>query len=153
MKFFISVIVLLLIGGCIDPLQVTLNSEIPLVIFGEITDQPGPYSVSIYTGQPVDRMVASTFITAASVTISDDNGTTEELTKKSAGVYVTKTLQGVVGRTYTLKVVLEDGSTYESSGDKMLPVGEISNLKSEFYYHFKILICNKIKIQILTIYF
>ena len=74
------------------------------VIQGEVTNAPGPYTVSI--NQTVAFYADNTFpaVSGASVQISDDQGVTDILTETTAGNYTTHTLQGKPGNTYTLSV-------------------------------------------------
>ena len=91
-----------------------------VVIQGEVTDQPGPYTVAI--NQSVGFYADNTFpaVSGASVKISD--GTiTDSLTETSPGIYTTHTLQGRSGSTYTLTVGIGD-STYTASSTMPAPV-------------------------------
>jgi hypothetical protein len=84
------------------------NVPAAIVIQGEITDAPGPYTVTI--NQPVDFYASNTFppISGAAVTISDNLGFTESLIELSPGVYITSLLQGVPGTTYSLSVTAQN---------------------------------------------
>jgi hypothetical protein len=101
-----------------------------------ITDQPGPYHVKITRAIPLSinsQLQTSTiYETGATVIIQDDIGNSETLIEKSSGIYYTSLFQGIVGRTYSLLIKTSDGSAYESIPEKMMPVGEFSNLKYEF---------------------
>jgi len=55
------------------------------------------------------------------VTISDNDGNTEVLNEKSPGNYLTSSLLGVPGRTYSLSVNI-DGQTYNASSTMPYPV-------------------------------
>lgn len=91
-----------------------------VVIQGEVTDQPGPYTVQI--NQTVGFYADNTFpaVSGASVKISD--GTiSDSLTETSPGVYTTHTLQGRPGTTYTLTVAIGD-SIYTASSTMPAPV-------------------------------
>jgi hypothetical protein len=71
-------------------------------------------------------------VSGASVIVEDDKGNTETLAEMSPGNYYTKTLQGVIGRSYRATISTNDGSIYQSPFEKLLPVGDFSNLRYEF---------------------
>jgi uncharacterized protein DUF4249 len=92
---------------------VTLNLDtVPpqVVIQGEVTDQPGPYTVTI--GRSVNFYADNVFpaVSGAVVQISDGQGITDSLTETSPGRYVTHVLAGRPGNTYTLSVTVGDTS-------------------------------------------
>jgi Domain of unknown function (DUF4249) len=115
-EFMLSFLMLLIFSGCQKVINVDLNEAAPhIVIEGLISDQRGPYTVTIsksgsYFNQPVLQMVSG-----AQVIITDSSGILDSLKEISAGVYLTSRTRGIPGRTYTLKVVSEnqeyDGST------------------------------------------
>jgi len=101
--------------SCEKVIQLDLSTTDPqLVIQGDIYDQPGPYVVNITRTVNFDQSNVFPPVTDATVTVSDNVGLTEVLTQSSPGNYVTSTLKGVIGRTYTLTVNVE-GKTYTSS--------------------------------------
>lgn len=91
-----------------------------IVIDGEVTDQPGPYTVTI--NKSVGFYADNTFpaISGASVRISDGQ-ITDSLTETSPGVYSTHSLQGRSGTTYTLAVKIGD-SSYTATSTMPAPV-------------------------------
>jgi Domain of unknown function (DUF4249) len=115
-EFVMSFLMLLVFSGCQKVINVDLNEAAPhIVIEGLISDQRGPYTVTIsksgsYFNQPVLQMVSG-----AQVIITDSSGILDSLKEISAGVYLTSSTRGVPGRTYTLKVISEnqeyDGSS------------------------------------------
>ncbi|HEU4717829.1 MAG TPA: DUF4249 domain-containing protein [Bacteroidia bacterium] len=110
--FPLFAVFVLLASSCQKVIDVDLNSKDPqIVIEGNITDQPGPYTVSIT--QTVNFSESNTFppVTGATVNIADNVGNSETLTENSPGVYQTNSFQGVPGRTYTLTVIT-NGKTY-----------------------------------------
>jgi hypothetical protein len=64
--------------------------------------------------------------TGASVQVTDDQGTVVSFAESPPGVYTTSALVGVVGRTYTLSIVLQ-GQRYEAT-EQLLPVAPIDTL-------------------------
>ena len=75
-----SPFIVFILTGCQKVINVDLNEAAPrIVIEGLITDEPGPYAVSLtksgsYFNQPVLATVSG-----ATVTITDDAGTTDSL--------------------------------------------------------------------------
>jgi Domain of unknown function (DUF4249) len=106
---------LLAITACEKTITIDLNSTDPKVIIeGEVTDEAGSFKVKI--SKTVNFSDANNFpaVKGAIVTISDNTGSTQTLTKLTAGLYTLKYLKGISGKTYTLKVVAE-GKTYTAS--------------------------------------
>ncbi|MDE3058897.1 MAG: DUF4249 domain-containing protein [Bacteroidota bacterium] len=106
--------------SCQNVISVDLNKANPqVVIEGKVTDQPGPYTVTISkTGNYFDPVLEFPPVAGATAVISDDKGNTDTLHETAAGTYSTSTLQGMSGRTYSLTVTSE-GKTY--SGVSFLP--------------------------------
>lgn len=105
------------------------------MVEGLITDQPGPYVVKISKAKPVtatDQFDKPIPVSDASVIIHDDEGNIETLTENSSGNYYTSVFQGVIGRTYSITITTKEGSVYQSSPEKLLPVGDFTNLRYEF---------------------
>jgi hypothetical protein len=90
------------------------NAARQYVIEGNITDQPGPYTVTI--SQTTAFNVSYTFqgVGGATVTIKDDAGNSEVLHEVETGVYRTVALPGVEGRTYELHITV-GGKTFTST--------------------------------------
>jgi hypothetical protein len=97
-------------SACQKVVSLDLNNDAPqLVIQGEVTDQPGPYTVTLAQG--VDFYSDNLFqgISGAVVTISDGQ-TSDSLTETTPGTYITRSLQGRPGVTYTLSVMVSGRS-------------------------------------------
>jgi hypothetical protein len=95
-----------------------------IVIQGEVTDQPGPYTVTI--NQTVGFYADNTFpaVSGASVTITDTtNGITDSLTETvpGTGIYSTSDFIGVAGHTYTLSVTSQQ-KNYTATSTMPMPV-------------------------------
>lgn len=116
-----------LLTSCQKVIELDLNSSAPqIVIQGNVYDQPGPYEVKISKTINFDEPNIFPQVTGATVTISDNTGYSEDLSESIDGTYVTSSLQGVPGRTYTL-TVKADGKTYTASSTMPTPVN-IDNL-------------------------
>jgi hypothetical protein len=121
MKKIILFAPFVLFCACHKTVTLPLNTApSQLVIQGEVTDQPGPYTVSIT--KSVGFYADNTFptVSGASVRISDGQ-ITDSLTETSPGNYTTHTLQGRSGTTYTLSVRIGD-SSYTATSTMPAPV-------------------------------
>jgi hypothetical protein len=131
----IIVNVILLLSSCISPFDLVDNFQEVLVVEGLITDQPGPYVVKLSKSIPATataQLDEPVFVSGASVVIHDDQGNSETLNEKSSGNYYTSSFQGVIGRTYSITITTDEGSTYQSAPEKLEPVGDFANLRYEF---------------------
>jgi hypothetical protein len=100
-------LLLLLAGlaGCEDVVDVKLDEgQTLLAVDGWITDQPGPYTIRLTTTAPYFNNAPAPRVQGAVVTITDNEGNSEVLQEKDPGNYVTSTLQGKIGNTYTLNI-------------------------------------------------
>ncbi|MDB5274831.1 MAG: hypothetical protein JWO58_3198 [Chitinophagaceae bacterium] len=103
------------LSSCQKVIDVDLNSASPqIVIVGEVTDQSGPYVVTL--SQTVNFSDANVFptVSGAQVIIRDNAGNSETLTETSPGTYKTSTLQGTVGRAYSISVASQ-GNNYDAT--------------------------------------
>jgi len=85
-----------------------------VVIEGDVNEGSGPQTVllsrSVGFGTPNEFPAISN----ATVTLSDDQGNSEQLTETGVGIYSTSNLTGVSGRTYHLAATI-DGTTFTAS--------------------------------------
>jgi hypothetical protein len=101
--------------SCEKVINLKLNSSSSVIVIqGNVYDQAGPYTVKITKSVSLDESSVYPAVTGALVIIADNAGNSDTLSETSSGVYVTSTLQGVAGRTYTL-TVLTDSVTYSAS--------------------------------------
>jgi len=130
MKTIHIVLIFLFVGlfySCEKVIDLNLKtSSSQIVIQGTIYDQPGPYKVTISKSVGFDESNTFPAVSGAIVTITDNTGVIDSLTEYSAGVYITSQLEGIPGRTYTLKVET-DGQTYTASST-MFPAIEIDSI-------------------------
>lgn len=130
--FFILIVV-----SCIDPINLKIEGgDGVLVVDGLITNQPGPYVVKLsrsisYNSSEVLR-VYSVPEPGAQVKISDNHGNVEVLEETAPGSYRTKTIQGIVGNSYTLSIVTSTGSKYTSLEETLLPVPQVKELVYDY---------------------
>jgi Domain of unknown function (DUF4249) len=101
--------------GCQKIVSINLNNANPrLVIEGIVTDQRGPYSVKL--SMSGDYFAPSLYfppVSNALIVLTDNFGQTDTLRENTSGTYLSSTLLGVPGSTYTLYVSSE-GKQYNA---------------------------------------
>ena len=118
----LTLVALSTLFACEKVIDVELDSaDRRYVIEGSITDQAGPYRVSVTQTKDFDEDNTFAGVTNAEVTLSDDAGNSETLELVEPGVYQTTNLQGVPGRTYTLTVAVA-GERFVASSTLPEPV-------------------------------
>ncbi len=135
---YISGSILLLLLSCIRTVNAPIRSVPPiLVVEGWITTDPPPYSINLsYSGKFTSTYQGGTdsgrqqFITDARVIIEDDLGDSTTCVRSVNGTYLSSDSNfiGIVGRTYTLKIYLSNGKTYQSKPEKIVPVPPIDSV-------------------------
>jgi hypothetical protein len=92
------------------------------VIVGNITDQPGPYTISITKSVNFEQDNVFPSVSGAKVYITDSTANfTDTLTEITPGNYQTHMLAGVPGHTYRLSVLSND-KIYTSSSAMPQPI-------------------------------
>jgi hypothetical protein len=102
-----SIVLVVLLSSCEQVISVDLNQAAPqVVIEGIVTDQPGPYSVSLTeSGNYFEQSLYFPPVTNALVVLSDDLGNRDTLKEGTPGTYKSSlVLRGMPGRTYALRV-------------------------------------------------
>ncbi len=109
--------------ACKKIISVNINNAPPaIVITGEVTNQPGPYQVSIT--RSVNYGADNSFppVDGASVVLRDNQGLYDSLTETIPGTYSTHAgWQGQPGNVYTLSVT-SAGAVYAASSTMPQPV-------------------------------
>ncbi len=119
---FIVSVAVVITSSCTEKIDLNLKNSTPqLTIEGELSDKPGPYYVILTKSRLYNQDNSFTGLPSALVVISDDAGNTDTLTEPIAGLYITTSIQGTIGRTYHLQVTVE-GTTYESYCKMYAPV-------------------------------
>ncbi|MBC3783940.1 DUF4249 domain-containing protein [Spirosoma utsteinense] len=116
-----------------QPDRVSLPSA--LVVEGQITDQPGPYTVRLTRSADYSYTAINLLETGAVVSIEDNLGNRETLREQApGGVYQTRPdgIQGVAGRRYKLIVQTQSGTRYESEPEVITAAPPIVKLYSEY---------------------
>ena len=115
---------------CIDPYTPKLTGYASLlVVDGRITDANSSYTVRL-SGTFQEQNSGSFSIDNATVSISDDTGNKTFLNNTGNGIYKTDSTEfrGIVGRTYTLSILTNDGVSYESEPCLMQSVPDIDSV-------------------------
>ena len=113
---------LMIFSSCQKVIELDLNSASPeIVIEGNLSNLLGPYTIAL--SKTVNFSESNTFppCTGAAITINDNAGNSEVLTESSPGIYKTNTLQGIVGRAYTI-IVTSNGKEYQAVSNIPAPV-------------------------------
>ena len=109
---FISIIVSF---GCQKVLNINIkNPNAKIVIDGVITDGMGPYFVTVSRTTDINLAAQYSIKDNAKIYIWDDFGQRDTLIKIKNGVYQTVALRGIIGRTYHIKVHI-DNKIYTAS--------------------------------------
>ncbi len=128
MKNSISIIfIILLLTSCEKIVELDYKgNQAQIVIEGNITDKPGSYFVKITKSISLTNSENYPTIDNAVVTISDNLGNSETLTSQGNGIYQTKSLTGIAGRTYILTVRAENQIyTAQSTMPQRVPLDSI----------------------------
>ncbi|SOD79834.1 DUF4249 domain-containing protein [Spirosoma fluviale] len=124
--------------ACITPFQPSSVSVEPmLIVDGQVTDQPGPYTVRLTRTSDYSIKSVNLLETGATVTISDNLGNQETLKEQApGGSYQSSAngLRGVPGRRYKLTILTKAGKRYESESEVMPAVPPIKNVYAESNY-------------------
>ncbi|MBV6646827.1 MAG: DUF4249 domain-containing protein [Cyclobacteriaceae bacterium] len=127
---------LLVTQGCVDQLDTKLNDyDELLVVEGGIHTGEGPYQIRLFRTSDTQLLIGKqdVFEQSAEVCISDDTGHTDTLKEVGNGWYETTTsMQGEIGRTYTLDIALGNGRSYRSSAEKLPPPVNFLDISTEF---------------------
>jgi hypothetical protein len=126
-----------LVVSCITPYQPdTISSQPALVVEGQITNQPGPYTIRLTRTADYSFKSLNLLESGATVSISDNLGRQETLKEQSLGTYQTTAsgIQGTVGRRYKLTIQTKDGKRYESDAELLSAVPPIQKVYYESVY-------------------
>jgi uncharacterized protein YcfL len=103
-KSFFIILSAFALASCEKEIDVDLTDQSGnIVIEGNVTDKPGPYTVKITKSVGFSSPNQYPAVAGAEVVLSDDAGQTETLHYVGNGEYQTSTFYGDPGRTYTLR--------------------------------------------------
>jgi hypothetical protein len=107
--FLLAALTIFSFASCEKVIELDLkNTEPRLVVSGSVSDQTGPYAFNITETIDYNQPNDFPLISGATITLSDNNGTSETLTEQSPGLYWANTITGVAGRTYSMKINYEN---------------------------------------------
>ncbi|RYC70927.1 DUF4249 domain-containing protein [Spirosoma sordidisoli] len=128
--------VLALVFSCIREYQPASVSTSPkLIVEGQVTDQPGPYTVRLTRTADYSIRSINLLEEGATVILADDAGNRETLLEQApGGTYRTRPggLQGVAGRRYTLTITTRAGKQYQSSAELLTAAPPITRAYAEY---------------------
>lgn len=111
---YIIITIAIIFVSCTKEVNIKLKTANPLIVIeGNISDEPGPYTVKL--SKTVSFSAANMYppISGALVVISDNMGVVDTLSETTPGAYLTHKIVGTQGNTYTLKVLAE-GKEYHA---------------------------------------
>ncbi len=137
MKALCALLLLLLFtDACVDRLDFDVGDtgKSEIVVDGFISDQEGPYTVTIQTAlNPDDNLnIKGNGVIAKRVTLYDSEGHSENLIAIEPGEYKTKAdgIRGKTGNSYHLEIELADGSIFTSEPEKIMPSSPIDSISA-----------------------
>lgn len=134
-KIFLYLLVITTFSSCQKVIKINLNGSSPkFVIIGNVTDEPGPYTIKITKSVNFDQDNVFPGVHNAVVYITDQTlNITDTLSEISGGNYQTHFLSGVSGHTYQLYVT-SDNNVFTSSSimPARVPLDSIYTQKSLF---------------------
>lgn len=124
---------LILISSCIEQFIPLVGEDKDIIVVeGLITDQPGQNIIKLSISLPLGGKDAAKPLIGCIVTISDDFGNNYSLHETVSGTYIADpAFQGVVGRSYTLRIATNESHqnlSYQSSPVLMKPVPPIDSI-------------------------
>lgn len=121
--------------SCTNEISVDVAHEPQTVIFGELTSINETLSISIQQTLPLNALESFRAINNAIVSLyeKNTNGVTNLITNNFAvneGIYTSdQEISGIVGNTYWIEVILNDGTIFKSVEEKMNSVVPISEIE------------------------
>lgn len=134
-NLILGFVVFLLIGSCIDPITLKVDSEEgAIVVDGGITGPEGPYVVNLFRSVGVySDLEKRPAVTGAFVYIIDEEGVKHRLKDDVPGIFVSDpSFKAEYGKNYYLRIEAFGGNIYESEPDILRPIGDINNVYFEF---------------------
>ena len=134
MRYLLLLIISFFLLSCEEYFTPDIDKqEVAYAFDGLITDQPGPYRVTITKSEGYNGK--NTIVTDAEVFIKCSDGKTHELLPDSSGSYRTDSASfvGEVGKTYQLIVNTSDNKKFTSDPEEMLACPEIDVVSAKYY--------------------
>ena len=132
----ILLILLTLIYGCIDPIELDISEELRiLVVEGYISTGPGPHRIKLSKSAKYGDIFTAVIKSevGADVWIRDNDGNVTFLTEVSPGTYFTPDdWRAELHKSYTLNIITSTGTQYTSTPETIVPVAPIDSLILQF---------------------
>ena len=132
----ILLILLTLIYGCIDPIELDISEELRiLVVEGFISTGPGPHRIKLSKSGKYGDLYKSVIRNEerADIWIRDNDGNVTFLTEVSPGTYFTPDdWRAELHKSYTLNIITGAGTQYTSTPETIVPVAPIDSLILQF---------------------
>ena len=131
---------MLFLFSCVKEIKIeNRTGERKLVVEGMITNEATPYSVRLSYLFELDNYIAIgeiPYAENANVQISDDAGNSTTMEYLGKGLYQTMDPDfiGVVGRSYAISIITEDGKSFVSKPEKLLPVPPIDSVYTDYIF-------------------
>ncbi|MBA4144927.1 MAG: hypothetical protein C0523_04130 [Cytophaga sp.] len=125
----------ILLSACVDSVHFDVPpADLQFVVEGMITDGPAPYTVKVSTALNLSAdSLSRPPVEKAKVKLYDDEGHDETLVEINPGEYLTTgIIMGKVGHSYYITIETADGRRFQSTPDRIYPVGEIDSIRYEF---------------------
>ena len=126
---------LTLVVACVDPIHFDVTTPESLIILdGSITDDAGPYTITISRGLRLDSdTTKNEGVTGAKIMLLSDKGEAEPFVETGRGEYKTGgVIRGSIGTSYHIIVQMADGGTFESEPETIMPAGTIQDIRYQF---------------------
>jgi hypothetical protein len=125
--------IILVVCTCIDPYTPKLKGYDSLLTVDALITDANTSCIVNLTRTLQNQNDIPPAVSDANVYLTDDAGNTSTLINTSGGLYKTDSIEfrGIVGRTYVLHIVTNDGREYESEPCLMYPVPEIESIYFE----------------------
>jgi Domain of unknown function (DUF4249) len=121
-QLLLAALPIIALTACRKEITLDLKNESnKVVIEAIITEGPGPHTVQLTRSLGFDASNTFPAISNATVTLSDDQGNSEQLTGTGPGIYTAATLEGLQERTYQLNALV-DGTAYTAQCRMPVPV-------------------------------
>ena len=134
--FFVTIVIVFSFTSCRDEFTPDLKShEELLVVDALISDEPGPYIVTLMKASEINNRTVKPF-TGCTVKMFENTGEIEVFTEVSPGVYQSSTtgISTEVNKSYKLSIETPGGKHYSSEFIEMKPKVEIAEVRAELQY-------------------
>ena len=123
--------------SCEEPFTLEIDPKYneQLVVDGMITNEPGPYTVSLSLSSPLGTNQFFP-LSGYQVFIEEENGVSELLVESENGVYISSAdgIQGIEGEKYRVRIQSPDGKNYQSDYEILQPALPIQEVYYEVEY-------------------